>query len=51
MCNSILCYVTLISGQGELVHTLVLTIIMQKLKIFYLKNFGLKFGFKSINLV
>ena len=39
-----------IFGQGESSGTLVLTVKMQRLEIFYFWKFDIKFGFKSIEL-
>jgi hypothetical protein len=38
-------------GQGELAHTLVLTVKTQKLEIVYFWKFDTKFGSKSIKLI
>jgi hypothetical protein len=40
-----------LGGQGELAHTLVLTVKTQKLEMVYFWKFDTKFGSKSIKLV
>jgi hypothetical protein len=46
MCNLALCRG---AGQGELTHTLILTVKTQLLKIVYFWKFDTKFSFKVLN--